>query len=133
QACDDTTCMPPRTVELTAVQPAKTPPKTPPATSGAAPAGGEQVAQWIERWGWGGTLAWVVLLGMALNLTPCVYPLISVTVAFFGGRTGREGGVGLNAVAYVAGICLTFRGLGAVAALTGSLFGAARQRPPVLG
>ena len=27
-------------------------------------------------------------LGVALNLTPCVYPLISVTVAFFGGRAG---------------------------------------------
>jgi thiol:disulfide interchange protein DsbD len=129
QACDDTTCLAPKTVELTAEPPAK----APPGTSGAAPTGGEQVAQWIERWGWGGTLAWVVLLGVALNLTPCVYPLISVTVAFFGGTTGHARGAGVRAVVYVAGICLTFTALGAIAALTGSLFGAALQQPAVLG
>jgi thiol:disulfide interchange protein DsbD len=133
QACDATTCLAPRTLELTAAIP-RTAPAAPQsgAGRGAAPGAGE-VAGWIDRFGWAGTLAWVVLLGMALNLTPCVYPLISVTVAFFGGRTGREGGVGLHAIAYVAGICLTFTGLGAVAALTGSLFGAALQQPVVLG
>ncbi len=129
QACDATTCLAPRTIELSAAISKAAP--APPA-SGAAPGAGE-VAGWIDRFGWAGTLAWVVLLGMALNLTPCVYPLISVTVAFFGGRTGRERGVGLHAVAYVAGICFTFTGLGAVAALTGSLFGAALQQPIVLG
>jgi thiol:disulfide interchange protein DsbD len=125
QACDDTTCLPPKTVELTATSPR------------AGPAGrsmdDNEVAGWIERFGWAGTLAWVVVLGMALNLTPCVYPLISITVAFFGGATGQERGTGLRAVAYVAGICLTFTVLGAVAALTGSLFGAALQQPAVLG
>ena len=29
--------------------------------------------------------------GMALNLTPCVYPLIPITVSYFGGRSGRGG------------------------------------------
>jgi thiol:disulfide interchange protein DsbD len=129
QACDDTTCLPPRTVELSADVPRAGPPAT---TRGAAP-GGDEVAQWIARFGWPMTLAWVVVLGMALNLTPCVYPLISVTVAFFGGTTGHERGAGLRAVAYVAGICLTFTVLGAAAALTGSLFGAALQKPIVLG
>jgi thiol:disulfide interchange protein DsbD len=76
----------------------------------------------------------VVLLGVTLNLTPCVYPLISVTVAFFGGRTGREHAHAVRrALLYVLGICLTFSTLGAAAALTGSLFGAALQRPEVLG
>jgi thiol:disulfide interchange protein DsbD len=123
QACDDTTCLPPKTVELTA------------AASHAAPGAsidGNAVAGWIERFGWPATLAWVVVLGMALNLTPCVYPLISITVAFFG-STGRDGGTALRAGAYVAGIALTFTGLGALAALTGSLFGAALQQPAVLG
>jgi thiol:disulfide interchange protein DsbD len=129
QACDSTTCLAPRTMELTA--PMSRPVPAAP-TSGATPGAGE-VAGWIDRLGWTGTLAWVVLLGMALNLTPCVYPLISVTVAFFGGRTGHERGIGANAIAYVAGICFTFTGLGAVAALTGSLFGAALQQPVVLG
>jgi thiol:disulfide interchange protein DsbD len=130
QACDDTTCLPPRTVELTAESPRTGPPAA--KTSGTAPAGGE-VADWIARFGWAGTLAWVVVLGMALNLTPCVYPLISVTVAYFGGTTGHERGAAFRAVAYVAGICLTFTAVGAAAALTGSLFGAALQQPVVLG
>jgi hypothetical protein len=124
QACDDTTCLPPKTVELTAPSPR------------AGPAGpsidDNEVAGWIERFGWPATLAWVVVLGMALNLTPCVYPLISITVAFFG-TTGPSRGTALRAGAYVAGICLTFTLLGAVAALTGSLFGAALQQPVVLG
>ena len=129
QACDDSTCLAPRTIELVAA-----PTRSAPApSSSAAPADGGEVAALIARFGWAGTLAWVALLGMALNLTPCVYPLISVTVAFFGGTTGHERGAGLRAVAYVAGICLTFTALGAVAALTGSLFGAALQQPVVLG
>lgn len=130
QACDDTTCLPPRMVELVAEPPRAAPPAT---TSGRTPGAGDQVADWIARFGWAGTLVWVVVLGMALNLTPCVYPLISVTVAFFGGTTGHERGAGLRAVAYVAGICLTFTAVGAAAALTGSLFGAALQQPVVLG
>jgi thiol:disulfide interchange protein DsbD len=141
QACDDETCLAPKTLELTTDAPRAAPPAPTSGgvsggvtggVSGGVPAGGE-VADWIAHSGWAATLAWVVLLGMALNLTPCVYPLISVTVAFFGGRTGHGRGVGLHAVAYVAGICFTFTALGAVAALTGSLFGAALQQPAVLG
>src|SRR5439155_5584883 len=91
-----------------------------------------RVRDWIEGSGYALTFLWVALLGLALNLTPCVYPLISVTVAFFGGATGAAGRPVVRALAYVLGICLTFSGLGVVAALTGSMFGAALQRPAVL-
>jgi thiol:disulfide interchange protein DsbD len=125
QACDDEHCLPPRTLQLAAVADL--------AATGREPAGSE-VAGWIARWGWGPTLLWVALLGVALNLTPCVYPLISVTVAFFGGRAGVVTAVAVrHALLYVLGICLTFSALGAGAALTGSLFGAALQQPAVLG
>jgi thiol:disulfide interchange protein DsbD len=123
QACDDARCLPPRTLALSLA-------------GGAGSAGplerDDEVADWLARWGLGATLAWVALLGLALNLTPCVYPLISVTVAFFGGRSGqaRERTL-LHACCYVLGICFTFSILGVVAALTGSLFGAALQRPEV--
>ena len=30
----------------------------------------------------------VLLGGLALNLTPCVYPLIGVTIAYFGNQGG---------------------------------------------
>jgi len=125
QACDDSHCLPPRTLELTATSP--TPVAA--ATTGAA----DDVARWIDRWGYTLTFAWVLLLGVALNLTPCVYPLISVTVAFFGGSTAREHRHAVRrAIIYVLGICLSFSTLGVAAALTGSLFGAALQRPLVL-
>ena len=124
QACDESHCLPPRTLELVA----ETEPAAPAASGGAA-----QVEGWIARWGWGATFLWVAVLGMALNLTPCVYPLISVTVAFFGGCSGDERGAVGRACIYVLGICTTFSLLGVTAALTGSLFGAALQRPEVLG
>jgi len=122
QACNDTTCLPPRTLELTAEEAAR----------GAAAGSGNAVADAVARWGWGVTFLWVGLLGLALNLTPCVYPMISITVAFFGGRTAAEATRLGHALLYVLGICITFSALGVVAALTGSLFGAAMQQPAVL-
>src|SRR4029450_10610993 len=55
-----------------------------------------------------------------------------VPVPFFGGRTKAESPRVGHALLYVLGICLTFSLLGVVAALTGSLFGAAMQQPAVL-
>jgi len=127
QACNDSQCLPPRTLDLTAEDRAA-------GAAGAVDgAGGNAVAGFVARWGYPLTFVWVALLGLALNLTPCVYPLISVTVAFFGGRTGLDERRAVrHALLYVLGICLTFSTLGVVAALTGSLFGAALQRPAVL-
>jgi thiol:disulfide interchange protein DsbD len=122
QACNDTKCLPPRTLELVASA----------SRSAAGAAEGTDVADFVARWGWSATFLWVGLLGLALNLTPCVYPMISVTVAFFGGRTAAESTRVGHALLYVLGICLTFSGLGVVAALTGSLFGSAMQQPAVL-
>jgi len=131
QACDDSRCLPPRTLELVATSAAA------PVTGGGASGGAaadNPIATWIARWGWGVTFLLVALVGVTLNLTPCVYPLIGVTVAFFGGRTGHDAGRAVrHALLYVLGICLTFSALGVAAALTGSLFGAALQRPIVLG
>lgn len=130
QACDDSRCLPPRTLDLVAAPPRSAIPA--PALAAAAPLGGGDVAGWVAQSGWAVTFLWVALLGLALNLTPCVYPLISVTVAFFGGTTGRGGRPVRAACVYVLGICLTFSALGVAAALTGSMFGAALQRPAVL-
>ena len=128
QACNDSRCLPPRTLELVARGERLSAP------AGALTAGPVEtrVRDWIEGSGYALTFLWVALLGLALNLTPCVYPLISVTVAFFGGTTGATGRPVVRALAYVLGICLTFSGLGVAAALTGSMFGAALQRPAVL-
>ena len=78
-------------------------------------------------------LGLVFLAGLALNLTPCVYPLIPITVGFFSrqseGKTSRTFGL---ALAYVLGMSVTYSALGVFAALSGSLFGSWLQKPAVL-
>lgn len=74
----------------------------------------------------------VLLGGLALNLTPCVYPLIGVTVAYFGNESGGPRKVLWLAILYVLGIALMFSGVGVAVALSGGLFGAALQNPYVL-
>jgi thiol:disulfide interchange protein DsbD len=74
----------------------------------------------------------VLLGGLALNLTPCVYPLIGVTVAYFGNQGGGPRKIAVLAVIYVLGIALTFSLAGVAVALSGGLFGAALQNPLVL-
>ena len=129
QACNDTICLPPKTVEVAA-----SPEPQAVISRYDDPGQANVVTATVERYGWGLTLSWIVLVGLALNLTPCVYPMISVTIAFFGGRTGDDTARAVrHALVYLLGICLAFSGLGATAALTGSLFGAALQRPAVLG
>ncbi|HUO05170.1 MAG TPA: cytochrome c biogenesis protein CcdA [Candidatus Binataceae bacterium] len=74
----------------------------------------------------------VFLGGLALNLTPCVYPLIGVTIAYFGNQGGGPRRVLILAITYVLGIAVTFSIAGVAAALSGGLFGAALQNPIVL-
>jgi len=62
--------------------------------------------------------------GFAASLTPCVYPLIPVTLAIFGATSevSRMRAFAL-AVTYVIGMALMYTSLGIVSALGGSLFG----------
>ena len=68
-----------------------------------------------------------------MNLTPCVYPLIPITVSYFGGRSaqGKSELIG-HGICYIGGLALTNSLLGVVAALTGGLIGALLQSPLVL-
>lgn len=138
QACNDSTCLPPATASaelvvpvsatIRAAQPAPAPSAQPEQHTGAF-----DVGAWMSTHGLAITLLVVALLGLGLNLTPCVYPLISVTIAYFGSQgRHRETRVAGLAAAYVLGITASFAVLGALAALSGGLFGAALQKPPVL-
>jgi len=72
--------------------------------------------------------------GLLLNLTPCVYPMIPITVGYFGAQSeGRAGKTFGLALFYVLGLALVYSALGVSAALTGNLFGATMQSPWVLG
>ncbi|HEX5131749.1 MAG TPA: cytochrome c biogenesis protein CcdA, partial [Candidatus Krumholzibacteria bacterium] len=75
----------------------------------------------------------VFLGGLALNLTPCVYPVIPITVSYFGGQSrGRGSRTVTLALLYLLGMATMYSSLGLVAAFTGSLFGSALQNPLVL-
>ncbi|MDH5638208.1 MAG: protein-disulfide reductase DsbD family protein, partial [Nitrospinota bacterium] len=79
------------------------------------------------------TLALIFFGGLALNLTPCVYPLIPITVSFFGGTEEKDKvRLAVKAAFYFLGMTTMYSSLGVVAALTGSLFGAMMQSPVVI-
>jgi thiol:disulfide interchange protein DsbD len=70
--------------------------------------------------------------GLGLCLTPCVYPLIPVTVALVGATSGARRLDGLvRSLVYVFGISVTYSVVGVVAAATGGMFGAWLQHPAV--
>jgi len=71
--------------------------------------------------------------GLLVCLTPCVYPMIAITVSVFGARESKSRlhAMGLS-TAFVLGIAAMFTPLGVVAGYTGSLFGSALSNPWVL-
>ncbi len=84
-----------------------------------------------------GGVVWALIviffIGLALNLTPCVYPMLSVTVSVFGAQQQtRTLLVFSRAIAYVLGIATMYSLLGVMAAFTGRLFGFWLQNPLVL-
>lgn len=79
------------------------------------------------------TFLLIFLGGLGLNLTPCVYPLIPITMSYFGGQTaGKSGKRLLMAILYVLGIAIVNSALGTLAALSGGLLGSFMTNPIVL-
>ncbi|MGK2859303.1 MAG: protein-disulfide reductase DsbD family protein [Thermoanaerobaculia bacterium] len=152
QACNDTVCLPPKEVTKTVklsesfVESLGEIPAAATATPAGnfqklsdAPAGGSgglfsgDLGSTFASRGLGMTLLVVFVLGMALTLTPCVYPLIPLTMAYFASQTGGSVArrIGLSST-YVLGIAIMYSTLGVFAALSGALFGAWLQEPLVL-
>lgn len=65
-------------------------------------------------------------LGLLLNLTPCVLPMIPINLAIIGagGKDGRRGRGFMLGLSYGAGMALAYGVLGVAVVLTGSQFGA---------
>jgi len=70
--------------------------------------------------------------GLATSLTPCIYPMIPITVGVIGGSgapgRSRARTVGLT-LTYAAGLALLYATLGLVAGLSGTLFGTVSANP----
>jgi len=78
-------------------------------------------------------LIFVFIGGLALNLTPCVYPLIPITIGFFGGQSeGNTKRLVMMGILFVLGLAVTYSVIGVVTSLTGALFGALLQNPIVI-
>ncbi|MGB5530217.1 MAG: cytochrome c biogenesis protein CcdA, partial [Ignavibacteriaceae bacterium] len=78
-------------------------------------------------------LFFVFLGGLALNLTPCVYPLIPITVGYFGGQSeGSTTKLFFMGILFILGLAVTYSAIGVVTSLTGAVFGALLQNPIVI-
>ncbi|TMQ69337.1 MAG: hypothetical protein E6K80_12060 [Candidatus Eisenbacteria bacterium] len=107
--------------------------RNPSATTAPAPAGGGSsgtTSRRLEAALASGGLMWFLALfvgGLVLNLTPCVFPMLGVTVSIFGARRQEPLPKVVTAAAlYVLGIVVMYSTLGVIAALTGSASGSAR-------
>lgn len=76
---------------------------------------------------------WAFSGGVATSFTPCIYPLIPITLAIFG-ATAESTRLRsfLLALCYVLGIATTYVVLGMISAKTGALFGSFLSKPPVV-
>ncbi|MFZ2865114.1 MAG: protein-disulfide reductase DsbD [Ignavibacteriaceae bacterium] len=79
------------------------------------------------------SLIFVFLAGLALNLTPCVYPLIPITIGYFGGQAeGKTSRLVLLGLLYMLGMALTYSVVGVITSLSGAVFGSLLQNPFVI-
>lgn len=143
QGCNDQLCLPPAETSFTLVIPIL--PENEPlifrnehyfshlTTDSAGSKAPFDVSDSFARKGVVLTFLLIFLGGLGLNLTPCVYPLIPITMSYFGGQTaGKSGKRLLLALVYVLGIAVVNSALGTAAALTGGLLGSLMTNPVVL-
>src|SRR5262249_20932523 len=110
---------------------------TPVAGAVGGAAGQIHIDEWLAKYGLPPTLLFVFILGLGLNGTPCVFPIIPITIGFFANQSKEGEETRLRRTAgmastYVLGMSITYSILGVVASLTKGLFGAAMQSPVVL-
>jgi len=76
----------------------------------------------------------VFAAGVLTSFTPCVYPMIPVTVTYIGGASAgnRRRAVSLSLV-YVLGMAVVYAALGVAAAMFGKIFGSFTRTPLVYG
>ncbi len=87
----------------------------------------------VARYGYAPAFLAMYILGLGLTLTPCVYPIIPITVGYFGSQSGGRWTRQLAlACVFGLGVAVSYAIVGTMAALSGSLFGAALHHPAVL-
>jgi thioredoxin:protein disulfide reductase len=141
QACNDTVCLPPRDVSAEiSVGPASAgqndrlkPVPTQSTFTPLSAAPRDRLSSAFLSHGLPVTLLILFVGGLALNLTPCVFPMIPITLGFFAMQSdGRRSRRFALSASYVLGLVVMYSALGVVAALSGKMFGSWLQHPAVL-
>ena len=97
------------------------------------PSSGLDAARFLEAGSFALGAAAVFAGGLLTAMTPCVYPLIPITVSVFGARKAEGRGQALVLTSsYIIGMGVVFSGLGVLAAKTGQAFGSMLGSPVVV-
>lgn len=142
QQCDDTTCyMPdqvtvnlPLTIEggtITGSTTGNEPEAAPSASApSAAPSAGNEdglvkyIRQIFAEGQWLLIIPTMIFVGLLINLTPCVYPLVPITLSYFANQSKDNGGKRVTlGLMYMFGMAITFGAVGGIAASAGGFFG----------
>lgn len=150
QGCSDKVCFAPKMEEFTlpvqvelaklGVAKAQKEEKTTTVSKPEKRAEASGIQKTIENRGIFVSLIIIFLAGVGLSFTPCVYPMIPITVAVIGGQVAGDQTTARKplkafflSLIYVLGISIVYSGMGVAAASTGALFGTALQSPWVIG
>ena len=150
QGCSDKVCFAPKMEEFTlpvqvelaklGVSKTQEAEKVPPVSKPEKRAEAGGIQKTIESRGIFVSLIIIFLAGVGLSFTPCVYPMIPITVAVIGGQVAGDQTTGRKplkafflSLIYVLGISIVYSGMGVAAASTGALFGTALQSTWVIG
>mgnify|MGYP001578118939 CR=1 FL=1 len=152
QGCSDKVCFAPKAEEFTlpvqveltnlglGVSKAQEEEKIPTVSKPEKKAEATGIQKTIESRGIFVSLIIIFLAGVGLSFTPCVYPMIPITVAVIGGQAAGDQTTARSplkafflSLIYVLGISIVYSAMGVAAASTGALFGTALQSPWVIG
>ncbi len=87
----------------------------------------------LQSGNWALALPLIYFVGLGTALTPCVYPMIAITVSVFGARQAKSKIEGaMLSSSYVLGMCALMTPLGVFSAMSGGFFGQWLNYPAVL-
>ena len=111
-SCNNSTCSPPKDVEIII------PVTDPDAGAQNAVSGDMDLTAPVPKRGLLGFFLLSLFAGLAGILTPCVFPMIPMTVAFFSRESGNKARALVNALAFGISIVVIYTALGVIVSLT---------------
>jgi thiol:disulfide interchange protein DsbD len=74
----------------------------------------------------------IFFTGVITSLTPCVYPMLPITISVIGNQANNKKQAFILSLIYVVGLAIIYACLGILAASTGQLFGSVASHPVTL-